>query len=176
MPPVRLFDRPLTRDPVVRAVSLLTVVAVVLSLDANTTWSGSVELHRVLGFLGHLGTWCVVLWLLAVVVAVARRPSALGRRWTADWLKGLTSQWSTTQVVAPEHQGLLGDPDHLLWKGRPLRAPAPGVRARAQRRERPDADQRPSSRGTGTASSPPVLRGVDVSEAVVGEGMPVTVS
>lgn len=83
-----LFDRPLRRDPFLRSWSALVLVLGLFVLNANTTWSGSVEPERVARLLGDMTQLLLLCFLLVALVPAlvrrvgrgsARRPASPGR-------------------------------------------------------------------------------------------------
>lgn len=71
---VRLvFDRPLWRDPILRCWGVLNLVLAAFSLNRHTTWSGSLDWHRVGGFLDEVATNLMLSYLLlALLPALVR--------------------------------------------------------------------------------------------------------
>jgi hypothetical protein len=69
-----LFDRPLRRDWVLRVWTALVLILLFGALNQNTTWSGSVDAHRVASFTGEaIAIVGITFLLLALVPAFVRR-------------------------------------------------------------------------------------------------------
>lgn len=169
-----VFIRPLRRDPLVVGWALIMLIAGMVALSDNTTWSGHLDANRVAGFLqefafAFLPSFMVLLflvWLRALKGNGPRRgaprrtslrpvPAARARfepyPWTDRWLR----DWRETDARRPADAGAANSPRDELpvtcRHGVPVDAPA-------------------------TIEQAPVLRALSVSHPLVQPGGSVSVT
>lgn len=121
-----LFDRPLSRDPILLAWTLLNVSVAAFALNEHTTWSGSVEWPRVTGFVQDVITAATLSFLfLALLPALVRRRfrgPIQGSRISAQsaWVAGTHASCAHPDDFVRRHPYRSGIP-RLTWFDRPLR-------------------------------------------------------
>ena len=106
MPARTVFDRPLRRDPILVLWALLNALVAAASLNSHTTWSGSLEWARVVGFIDDVATMAMLSYLLLALL-----PALMRRRWRGpnrETAAPVRSAWA-----AGTHAGL--EPSAAPW-------------------------------------------------------------
>ena len=116
MPSRTVFDRPLRRDPILIVWAVIVLVIGWVALSSHTTWSGSLQGYRVLGFLNDFCSGVMTSFLLLALL-----PALLRWVWRHGWPR-------RRRTVAPAgyswHPGPGAQPGQP-WPGGFPQGPAP---------------------------------------------------